>query len=63
MYRVCGLWLGPNFVVRRAANSGYLRLTVEKMHAFAVFSDKYLRPYSCSDTNFTVTVNCINPKT
>ena len=33
------------------------------MHAFAVFNDQYLRPYGCSDTNFTATVNCTNPRT
>ena len=30
--------LGPNFVVR-LANDKTLSLTLEKMHAFAVFSD------------------------
>ena len=40
----------------------YLRLTVEKMHAFEVFSDKYLRRYGCNNTNFTATVNCTNTK-
>ena len=63
MYRVCGLRLGPNFVLWLAADKNfYLWLTVEIMHAFAVFSDKYLRPYGCSDTIFAVTVNCTNPK-
>ena len=32
------------------------------MHAFAVFSDKYLRPCGCSDTVFTATVNYSNPE-
>ena len=41
----------------------YLRLTVEKMHAFAVFTKKYLRPYDCSDTSCTTAVNCTKPKT
>ena len=60
--RVCGLRLGPNFVVRLAADKNfYLRLTVEKMLAFAVFNNKYIRPYGCSDTNFTAT-NFTNPK-
>ena len=60
MYRVCGLRLSLNFVVRLAAeNNFYLRLTI----AFAVFKDKYLRPYGCRNKNFTVTVNCTNPKT
>ena len=63
MYRVCGLRLGPNFVLWLAADKNfYLWLTVEKMHAFAVFTDKYLRPYGFSDTIFTATVNCTNPK-
>ena len=63
MYRVCGLRLSLNFVVRLAAeNNFYLRLTIEKMYAFAVFKDKYLRPYGCRNKNFTVTVNCTNPK-
>ena len=50
--------------MRPAADKNfYLRLTVEKMHAFAVFSDKYLRSYGCSDTNFTAGIKCTNPKT
>ena len=61
-YRVSGLRLGPNFVVRLAADKIFhLRLTVEKMHASAVFSNKYLRPYGCSDTIFTAMVNYTNP--
>ena len=36
---------------------------VEKNNTLAIFSDKYLRSYSCSDINFTATVNCTNPKT
>ena len=44
MYRVYGLRLDPNFVVRLAADKNfYLQLTVEKMHAFAVFNDFNLR--------------------
>ena len=63
IYRICGLQLGPNFVVRLAADKNfYLSLTVVKMHAFAVFNDKCLRPYGCSDTNLTVTVESINPR-
>ena len=39
MYRVCGLQLGPNFVVRLATSKNfYLRLTVEKMHVLAVLT-------------------------
>ena len=41
----------------------YLRLTVEKMHAFTVFNNFDLRPCSCSDRAYTATVNCANPKT
>ena len=64
MYRVFDLLLGPNFVVRLAAGKNfYLRLMVEKIHAFAVFNDKYLPPCCCSYTNFTATVNCTNSKT
>ena len=33
------------------------------MHAFAVFTEKYLRSYGCSSTNFTAIVNWTNPKT
>ena len=63
MYRVGGLRIGPNFKGRLVADKNfYLQLTVEKMHALAVFSDKYLRSYGCSDTFFTATVNCTNPK-
>ena len=44
MYRVCGLRLGPNFeVLLTAEKNFYLRLTVEKIHAFAVFNEIYLR--------------------
>ena len=46
-----------------AGKNFYLRLTVEKMHAFAVFNDKYLRSNGCSDTNFTATIKCTNLKT
>lgn len=38
MNRVCGFRLCPNFEVRLAVDKNvYLRLTVEKMYAFAVF--------------------------
>ena len=64
MYSVCVLWLWSNYGVWPAADKKcYLQLTVEKMHAFAVFTDKYLRPYGCNDSNFTATVNCVNSKT
>ena len=55
---------GSKFVGQLAAdNSFYVPLTVEKMHAFATFNDFDLRLYSCSDTNYTVAVNCTNPRT
>ena len=64
MYRVCALRLDPNLGVRPAAEKNFFfRLTVEKMCGFPVFTDKYLRSYSCSGTNFTAAVNCTNPKT
>ena len=64
MYRVYGLRLDSHFVVQLAAGKNfYLRLTVEKILTFAVFNIKYLRPYCCSDTYFTATVNYENPKT
>ena len=40
-----------------------MRFTAEKMHAFAIFNSKYLRPQGCSDTNFTATVKHTIPKT
>ena len=40
MYRACGLWLSPNFGEQLTAEKNfYLRLTVEKMHALAVFTE------------------------
>ena len=36
---------------------------MEKMHAFAVFIEKYLRSYGGSDTNLTEAVKCTNSKT
>ena len=46
-----------NFAMQPAAEkSFYLRLTVKKMHAFAVFIEQYLQPYGCSSTNFTAVV-------
>ena len=64
MYRVYGLRLGPNFVLRLGADKSFsLRLTIEKVHTFAIFNDKYLQPYDCSDISFTATVKCTNPKT
>ena len=64
IYWICGVWLGPNFVVQLTADKDfYCWLTVEKMHAFAVFNNKYLRSYDCNDTNFRAAVNYTNPKT
>ena len=64
MYRVYSLQLGLHFVVGLVAEKNfYLGLKVEKLHAFAVFKNKYLRSYGCSNTNFTSTVNRTNPKT
>ena len=34
----------------------YLRLTVEKIHTFATFTEKHLWSYGCLDTNFTAAV-------
>ena len=63
MYKVFGLWLGPNFGVRSATDKQfYFRLMVEKMHAFAVFTKKYLRLYGSGDTNFTTAPNYGYPK-
>ena len=64
MYIVCALLLGSNFGVRLMADKKfYLRLTVEKMHALVVFTEKYLRSKGFSSSNDTATVNCRNPKT
>ena len=42
MDRVCGLRLGPNFVVRLGSeNNFHLLLTIEKKHAFEAFNNKY----------------------
>ena len=55
---------GSEFVVPVAADKNfYLRLTVEKMHVLAVFSDKYLQLCGCSNTSYAAMVNCANPKT
>ena len=63
MYSVYGLRLDPNFGVRLQTDQNfYLRLTVEKMNAFAAFTEKYLQSYGCSGTNFTIAVNCRNLK-
>lgn len=63
MHRVYSSWLGPNFGVQPAAkNDFYLRLSIEKMRVFSVFTDKYLRPCGCSSPNFTAMVYYKNPK-
>ena len=36
-----------------AAKNFYLRLTIEKIRAFMVFTKKYLRSHDRSGTNFT----------
>lgn len=64
MYRVLGLRLGPIVVVRLAAAKNFcLQLTAEKIRALAVFEDKYLQLYGCSDWNVTATATCTNPET
>ena len=61
-YRVCGLWLGPNF--GGAADDGEKfwggELTFEEKHAFEIFTENYLGSCGCSETNFMATVNCRN---
>ena len=43
LYRVCGLRLSLNFGVRlMALKNFYLWLAAEKLHAFAVSTEKYL---------------------
>lgn len=60
-HAVCGLRLGPDFGVRPVVkNNFYLRLMVEKVCAFAVLSDKYLRICGGSGTNFTAVAYCVN---
>ena len=50
IYKLCGLQLASNSQVRLTAGKNfYLPYTVEKMHVFAVFGDKYLRPYGFRD--------------
>ena len=64
MYRVCSLLLSPNFVVRLATgNNFYLRLIVQKIHAFVGFNDKYLRSSGSSNTNFTAKFYCRSART
>ena len=64
MYRGCSLRLGTDIGVRPAADKKFrLRLTVNKMHTFAVFTKRYLRPYGNSGTNFMAAVKWANPNT
>ena len=54
---------GVIYRVRMTAGKNfYLRLTVEKVHAFAVFMERYLRSYGCNNTNFTAAVSCTNSR-
>ena len=46
-----------------ATGKNYLRLTVEEIREFAVFTNKNLELRGDSGTNVTSTVNCTNPKT
>ena len=49
--------------MRLAADKNiYFRLTIQKMLAFAVFNNKYLGPYGCSDTNSIATFKGANSK-
>ena len=53
IYKIFSLQLCSNIIVQPAAGKKiYWRLTVEKIHMFAVFTDKLLQPYGCSGTNF-----------
>ena len=64
MHRVCSLRLGPNVGVQlMAEKSFYLRLMFEKIHAFWVFTGKYLWSYGSIGANFTATANCTDPYT
>ena len=58
----CGLWQDLNTGVQPAADKKfYLRLTIDKMHVFVDFTDKYLQSYGYSATNFRFAINCSNP--
>ena len=64
MHRACGLRLDPNTGVRPEADKKlYLRLKVDKMHAFVALTETYLQSFGCSSTNFTTAFNCMNPNT
>ena len=63
MYRACSL-LGQSFGARPVAYKNfYIQLTFEKMRAFEVFTNKYLRSCGCSVTNSTPMVYYKSPKT
>ena len=63
MYRVCGLRLGSKFGMQLAmAKIFILRLTVKEMGAFAIFTEKYSRPYGWSGSNFTAVANYTIPE-
>ena len=56
--------MSAHFQVQLATDKNfYLRLTVKKMCAFAVFTNKYIRLCSCSDPNFTAAIYYENLKT
>ena len=58
MYVVCN-WVQILECGQRLAKKKYLRLTIEKIHKIAVFTNKYLRLCSSTRTYFTAA----NPKT
>ena len=56
--------MGPIFEVWQMSEKNlYVRLTIEKMHAFVVFTKKYLLPCVCGGTNFTAVLDFENLKT
>ena len=63
MFAVYGLRLVANLAMGPVADKKlYFWLTVAKMHAFVVFTKKYVRSYGCNGTNFTATINFTSPK-
>ena len=62
VFTICG-WVQILYCCQRLTRILILRLTVENMHTFPVLNHKYLWSYDCCDTNFTATVQYINPKT
>ena len=60
----CDLRLGPKIGVWPATDKKfYFGLTVDKMHAFAAFTENVLQPYGRRGTNFMAAVNSTNPNT